>query len=298
MPLCLPSLLACSSPGCMQKCRRSRGTTTLRCSSWPPPWQPQRPSRSSSARLRHQSRAARPCCSPASCLQPPFAATAAWRHRPALPCPPAAHPPPPLACRSVDLENVAIVDSVLQFAQNIGNVSQPGLQPAIEQYRSILAGKQAEAHERLEQVQGYVTAAGRQLEHQRSQVRRPCVRVCRACRGWGRLGLCGRAARAWHRAPGAAAPLAAHRSRHSPGHLAPAARSFARVVPHPAARPHRQPARLLLHPLGADPAGGAGHPLRRRAALGAGAPLSARCVRPPGSCHAMRGALLPCCQHC
>ncbi|KAL4433793.1 hypothetical protein ABPG75_000234 [Micractinium tetrahymenae] len=72
--------------------------------------------------------------------------------------------------KSVDLENVAIVDSVLQFAQNIGNVSQPSLQPAIEQYRSILADKQAEAHERLEQVKAYVVAASRQLEHQRSQL--------------------------------------------------------------------------------------------------------------------------------
>ncbi|KAL4853977.1 Inactive ubiquitin carboxyl-terminal hydrolase 53 [Chlorella vulgaris] len=78
--------------------------------------------------------------------------------------------------KSVDHENVgivdsvAIVDSVLQFAQNIGNASQPNLQPAIEQYRAILADKQAEAHERLEQVKAYVVAAGRQLEHQRSQL--------------------------------------------------------------------------------------------------------------------------------
>lgn len=65
---------------------------------------------------------------------------------------------------------MAIIDSVLQFAQNIGSVAQPSLQPAIEQYRAILADKQAEAHERLEQVKAYVVAAARQLEHQRSQV--------------------------------------------------------------------------------------------------------------------------------
>ena len=51
-----------------------------------------------------------------------------------------------------------------------GNVSQPSLQPAIDQYRAILADKQAEAHERLEQVKAYVVAASRQLEHQRSQL--------------------------------------------------------------------------------------------------------------------------------
>ena len=51
-----------------------------------------------------------------------------------------------------------------------GNVSQPSLQPAIEQYRSILDDTQAEAHERLEQVKAYVVAASRQLEHQRSQL--------------------------------------------------------------------------------------------------------------------------------
>jgi hypothetical protein len=33
-----------------------------------------------------------------------------------------------------------------------------------------LADKQAEAHERLEQVKAYVVAASRQLEHQRSQL--------------------------------------------------------------------------------------------------------------------------------
>ncbi len=61
-----------------------------------------------------------------------------------------------------------------------GNVSQPSLQPAIEQYRSILADKQAEAHERLEQVKAYVVAASRQLEHQRSQVCVRCTAVCMA----------------------------------------------------------------------------------------------------------------------
>lgn len=65
-------------------------------------------------------------------------------------------------------------------------MSQPSLQPAIEQYRSILSDKQAEAHERLEQVKAYVVAASRQLEHQRSQVGT----------GWGRAwwlagGVCG-----------------------------------------------------------------------------------------------------------
>ena len=56
------------------------------------------------------------------------------------------------------------------FPMTAGNVSQPSLQPAIEQYRSILADKQDEAHERLEQVKAYVVAASRQLEHQRSSL--------------------------------------------------------------------------------------------------------------------------------
>lgn len=57
-----------------------------------------------------------------------------------------------------------------RYSSSSGNASQPNLQPAIEQYRAILADKQAEAHERLEQVKAYVVAAGRQLELQRSQV--------------------------------------------------------------------------------------------------------------------------------
>eukprot|EP00887_Chlorella_sp_A99_P005124 scaffold25.g5124.t1 len=69
--------------------------------------------------------------------------------------------------KSIDLENLQMVDSVLAVAQYWNN---PALQASYEQYRQILGERRQEAQERLEQVKGHLLTASRQLEHQRSQL--------------------------------------------------------------------------------------------------------------------------------
>ena len=105
----------CSSPDYTLTCRRSRGTTAPRCSSWPPRWLPPPAFHCSSEShfvilgLHAAQRGPG-----ALLLLLLVAAGSSTNPVPGYPC-------VSLACRSVDLENVAIVDSVLQFAQNLGD---------------------------------------------------------------------------------------------------------------------------------------------------------------------------------